>query len=103
VIFIAFDSRELDAAQARGQRNMAIMLGAAALVMAATILAQFWFRRYRRSRKQLLEAMARKENWWRLAIWRRASRMRSAIRSRRLKGWRNILPSARRQAAKRIS
>lgn len=26
VIFIAFDSRELDAAQARGQRNMAIML-----------------------------------------------------------------------------
>ncbi len=28
VIFIAFDSRELDAAQARGQRNMAIMLGA---------------------------------------------------------------------------
>ena len=31
VIFIAFDSRELDAAQARGQRNMAIMLGAAAL------------------------------------------------------------------------
>ncbi|EIV5425152.1 sensor protein ZraS [Klebsiella pneumoniae] len=61
VIFIAFDSRELDAAQARGQRNMAIMLGAAALVIAATILAQFWFRRYRRSRKQLLEAMARKE------------------------------------------
>ncbi|MEH4912400.1 two-component system sensor histidine kinase ZraS [Klebsiella pneumoniae] len=47
--------------QARGQRNMAIMLGAAALVIAATILAQFWFRRYRRSRKQLLEAMARKE------------------------------------------
>ncbi|SQC18817.1 sensor protein of zinc sigma-54-dependent two-component system [Klebsiella pneumoniae] len=37
------------------------MLGAAALVIAATILAQFWFRRYRRSRKQLLEAMARKE------------------------------------------
>ncbi len=47
------------------------MLGAAALVIAATILAQFWFRRYRRSRKQLLEAMARKESWWRLAIWRR--------------------------------
>ena len=54
-------SRELDAAQARGQRNMMIMLGAAALVIAATILAQFWFRRYRRSRQQLLEAMARKE------------------------------------------
>ncbi|PLP32123.1 sensor protein ZraS, partial [Klebsiella variicola] len=52
VIFIAFDSRELDAAQARGQRNMMIMLGAAALVIAATILAQFWFRRYRRSRQQ---------------------------------------------------
>ena len=101
VIFIAFDSRELDAAQARWQRNMAIMLGAAALVIAATILAQFWFRRYRRSRKQLLEAMARKEKL--VAIWRRGSRTRSATRSRRLKGWRNILPSARRLAASRIS
>lgn len=61
VIFIAFDSRELDAAQARGLCNMMIMLGAAALVIVATILAQFWFRRYRRSRQQLQEAMARKE------------------------------------------
>ncbi|EPO6663155.1 TPA: two-component system sensor histidine kinase ZraS [Klebsiella aerogenes] len=61
VIFIAFDSRELDAAQARGLRNMMIMLVAAALVIVATILAQFWFRRYCRSRQQLQEAMARKE------------------------------------------
>ncbi|MGE5984420.1 two-component system sensor histidine kinase ZraS [Klebsiella aerogenes] len=61
VIFIAFDSRELDAAQARGLRNMMIMLVAAALVIVATILAQFWFRRHRRSRQQLQEAMARKE------------------------------------------
>lgn len=61
VIFIAFDSRELDAAQARGLRNMMIMLVAAALVIVATILAQFWFRRYRLSRQQLQEAMARKE------------------------------------------
>ncbi|MDU9357801.1 two-component system sensor histidine kinase ZraS [Klebsiella sp. 141153] len=61
VIFIAFDSRELDAAQARGLRNMMIMLAAAALVIVATILAQFWFRRYRLSRQQLQEAMARKE------------------------------------------
>ena len=61
VIFIAFDSRELDTAQARGLRNMMIMLVAAALVIVATILAQFWFRRYRRSRQQLQEAMARKE------------------------------------------
>lgn len=61
VIFIAFDSHELDAAQARGLRNMMIMLVAAALVIVATILAQFWFRRYRRSRQQLQEAMARKE------------------------------------------
>lgn len=61
VIFIAFDSRELDAAQARGLRNMMIMLVAAALAIVATILAQFWFRRYRRSRQQLQEAMARKE------------------------------------------
>lgn len=103
VIFIAFDSRELDAAQARGQRNMAIMLGAAALVIAATILAQFWFRRYRRSRKQLLEAMARKEKLVALGHLAAGSRTRSATRSRRLKGWRNILPSARRLAASRIS
>ncbi|MDU9143709.1 two-component system sensor histidine kinase ZraS [Klebsiella aerogenes] len=61
VIFIAFDSRELDAAQARGLRNMMIMLVAAALVIVATILAQFWFRRYRLSRQLLQEAMARKE------------------------------------------
>lgn len=61
VIFIAFDSRELDAVQARGLRNMMIMLAAAALVIVATILAQFWFRRYRLSRQQLQEAMARKE------------------------------------------
>ena len=40
---------------------MMIMLVAAALVIVATILAQFWFRRYRRSRQQLQEAMARKE------------------------------------------
>ena len=58
------------------------MLGAAALVIAATILAQFWFRRYRRSRKQLLEAMARKESWWRLAIWRRGrARIRNPLSS----------------------
>lgn len=29
--------------------------------MTATVLAQFWFRRYQRSRKQLQEATARKE------------------------------------------
>ncbi len=81
MIFIAFDSRELDAAQARGQRNMAIMLGAAALVIAATILAQFWFRRYRRSRKQLLEAMARKEKLVALGHLAAGSRTRSATRS----------------------
>ena len=72
VIFIAFDSRELDAAQARGLRNMMIMLVAAALVIVATILAQFWFRRYRRSRQQLQEAMARKEKLMALGGWRRA-------------------------------
>lgn len=61
VIFIAFDTRELDADHARGLRNMVIMLCAAGVVMAATVLAQFWFRRYQRSRKQLQEATARKE------------------------------------------
>ncbi|MEN0617022.1 two-component system sensor histidine kinase ZraS [Klebsiella indica] len=61
VIFIAFDARELDTAEARGLRNMIIMLCAAGVVMAATVLAQFWFRRYQRSRKQLQDATARKE------------------------------------------
>ncbi|BBW78815.1 sensor protein ZraS [Klebsiella michiganensis] len=61
VIFIAFDTRELDADHARSLRNMVIMLCAAGVVMAATLLAQFWFRRYQRSRKQLQEATARKE------------------------------------------
>lgn len=61
VIFIAFDTRELDADHARSLRNMVIMLCAAGVVMAATLLAQFWFRRYQRSRKQLYEATARKE------------------------------------------
>jgi two-component system sensor histidine kinase HydH len=61
VIFIAFDTRELDADHARGLRNMIIMLCAAGVVMAATVLAQFWFCRYQRSRKQLQEATARKE------------------------------------------
>ncbi|MFP1263507.1 two-component system sensor histidine kinase ZraS [Klebsiella michiganensis] len=61
VIFIAFDTRELDADHARSLRNVVIMLCAAGVVMAATLLAQFWFRRYQRSRKQLQEATARKE------------------------------------------
>ncbi|NKX99585.1 two-component system sensor histidine kinase ZraS [Klebsiella oxytoca] len=61
VIFIAFDTREVDADHARGLRNMVIMLCAAGVVMTATVLAQFWFRRYQRSRKQLQEATARKE------------------------------------------
>ena len=61
VIFIAFDVRELDAEQARGLRNMIVMLCAAGLVMVATILAQFWFRRYQRSRKLLQEATHRRE------------------------------------------
>lgn len=61
VIFIAFDVREIDAEQARAQRNMVVMLCAAALVMVATLLAQFWFRRYQRSRRQLQEATHRRE------------------------------------------
>lgn len=71
VIFIAFDTRELDADHARGLRNMVIMLCAAGVVMAATVLAQFWFCRYQRSRKQLQEATARKESCWRSVIWPR--------------------------------
>lgn len=61
VIFVAFDARELDAEQARGLRNMIVMLCAAAVVMVATVLAQFWFNRYQRSRKLLQEATHRKE------------------------------------------
>ena len=103
VIFIAFDSRELDAAQARGQRNMAIMLGAAALVIAATILAQSGSAAIVARGNSCWRRWPARKSWWRLAIWRRGSRTRSATRSRRLKGWRNILPSARRLAASRIS
>ncbi|HGH3374842.1 TPA: two-component system sensor histidine kinase ZraS [Kluyvera cryocrescens] len=61
VIFIAFDARELDAEQARGLRNMIVMLCAAGVVMVATVLAQFWFNRYQRSRRQLQEATHRKD------------------------------------------
>ena len=61
VIFVAFDARELDAEQARGLRNMIVMLCAAGVVMVATVLAQFWFSRYQRSRKLLQEATHRKE------------------------------------------
>ena len=75
VIFIAFDTRELDADHARGLRNMVIMLCAAGVVMTATVLAQFWFRRYQRSRKQL-----QKKSCWRSVIWPRASPMKSATR-----------------------
>lgn len=61
VIFVAFDARELDAEQSRGLRNMIVMLCAAGVVMVATVLAQFWFSRYQRSRKLLQEATHRKE------------------------------------------
>ncbi|WP_052285331.1 two-component system sensor histidine kinase ZraS [Kluyvera genomosp. 1] len=61
VIFIAFDARELEAEQSRSLRNMIVMLCAAAVVMVATVLAQFWFSRYQRSRKLLQEATHRKE------------------------------------------
>ncbi|WP_090138540.1 two-component system sensor histidine kinase ZraS [Kosakonia oryziphila] len=60
-IFIAFDARELVAAQAREWRNTLIVLFALAAVLLATILTFFWYRRYQRSRQQLQEAMNRKE------------------------------------------
>ncbi|BBQ85995.1 TPA: two-component system sensor histidine kinase ZraS [Kluyvera ascorbata] len=61
IIFIAFDARELDAERARGLRNMVVMLCAAALVMLATLLARFWFRRYQRSQRLLQDATHRRE------------------------------------------
>lgn len=61
VIFVAFDVRELDAAQSRERRNMIMMLGATGIVLLAMVLALFWFRRYQRSRRQLQEANNRRE------------------------------------------
>ncbi|WP_157865566.1 two-component system sensor histidine kinase ZraS [[Enterobacter] lignolyticus] len=60
-IFIAFDARDLVAAQAREWRNTLIVLFALAAVLLATILTFFWYQRYQRSRLQLQEAMNRKE------------------------------------------
>jgi two-component system sensor histidine kinase HydH len=82
---------------------MVIMLCAAGVVMIATVLSQFWFRRYQRSRKQLQEAMARKEKLVALGHLAAGSRMRSAIRCLPSKGWQSILPNALRLMEKRIN
>lgn len=102
-IFIAFDASELAATQAREWRNTLIVLSALAAVLLATLLAFFWHQRYQRSHRELLDAMKRKESWWRWGIWRRASRTKFVTRSRPSKGWRNTLPSARQPAASRMN
>lgn len=61
VIFIVFDSCELDVVQVCGQWNMVIMLGVVVLVIVVMIFVQFWFCCYCCLWKQLLEVMVCKE------------------------------------------
>ena len=48
LVEVAVEIADNPAERARGLRNMVVMLCAAALVMLATLLARFWFRRYQR-------------------------------------------------------
>lgn len=58
IIFAAFDTETLDAMQAKDIRNTLVFLSILALLAGASILALFWARRYRHSRRQLQDTQA---------------------------------------------
>lgn len=58
VIFAAFDTVALDAAQAKDMRNTSILLSILLLLALASLLALFWGRRYQRSSQQLQDSKA---------------------------------------------
>lgn len=61
VIFLAFDASDLEMTESRENRNTLIVLSALVLVLLASILSFFWYRRYQRSSQQLRDEMSRKE------------------------------------------
>lgn len=61
VIFLAFDASDLVMTQTREKRNTLIVLSALAVVLLASILCFFWYRRYQRSYQLLRDEMNRKE------------------------------------------
>lgn len=58
IIFAAFDTVALDAAQAKDIRNTAILLSILLLLALASLLALFWARRYQYSRQQFLREVS---------------------------------------------
>jgi two-component system sensor histidine kinase HydH len=56
IIFAAFDTTALDAAQAKDIRNTAILLTILLLLALACLAALFWARRYQRSHQQLQDS-----------------------------------------------
>lgn len=55
IIFAAFDTAALDAAQAKDIRNTSILLSILLLLALASLLALFWARRYQRSSQQFMQ------------------------------------------------
>ncbi|MFC0228565.1 ATP-binding protein [Serratia aquatilis] len=58
IIFAAFDTVALDAAQAKDIRNTSILLSILLLLALACLMALFWARRYQRSSQQLQDSKA---------------------------------------------
>lgn len=58
IIFTAFDTSALDASQAKDIRNTIISLSILVLLALASILTQFWAKRYQRSTRQLQDTKA---------------------------------------------
>lgn len=58
IVFTAFDTTALEAAQAKDIRNTAIFLSILLLLAFASLLALFWARRYQRSSRQLQNSKA---------------------------------------------